>query len=45
MFHVPLAPVGRDGFEMNKLDKNTSRRFRSPAGQAGIAVGRIAHQH
>ena len=43
-FTSPLAPVRRDGFEMDKLGENGSRRFRSPASQSRIAVGRIAHQ-
>ena len=42
--HTLLAVVQRDGFEMEKLGKNSSRRLRSPAWQARIAICRVAHQ-
>src|SRR3984957_5627992 len=42
--HVPLAPVHRYRFQMAELGEHRGRRFRSPACQARIAVGRVAHQ-
>src|SRR5437588_13104357 len=42
--HAPLAPVRGDGFDMDKLGENGSRRLCAPAWQARIAVGRVADQ-
>ena len=42
--HAPFAAVQRNGFKMDKLGKDGSRRLRTPAFQARITVRRVAHQ-
>ena len=32
---APLAPVRRDGFDVDEFGENGRRRFRSPAGKPG----------
>ena len=42
--HFPLAPVGRDRFEVPELRENRGGGFRAPARQPRISVGRVANQ-
>jgi hypothetical protein len=42
--HAPLTVVQRDGFEMEKLGKDGGGRFRTPAREARLPFGSIAHQ-